>query len=119
MLICDPIQRGSAAIAAPHPAAALFRGLAEPSRLTILDHLRDGARTVTEICDATGLAQSNASNHLACLLGCRLVAREQRGRFAYYRLADERIAVLLALGEEIRRGTAGDDCCPVCGSAPW
>jgi DNA-binding transcriptional ArsR family regulator len=74
---------------------------------------------VTEICDATGLAQPNASNHLACLLGCRLVVREQRGRFAYYRLADDRIAALLELGEDVRRGAVGDDCCPVCGSEPW
>ena len=102
-----------------HPAAALFRGLAEPSRLMILDTLRDGPRTVTEICDATGLAQPNASNHLACLLGCRLVARERRGRFAYYRLADERIAALLELGEDVGLGASGDDCCPVCGSEPW
>ena len=102
-----------------HPAAALFRGLAEPSRLMILQVLGDAEHTVTEICDATGLGQSNVSNHLACLLGCRLVAREQRGRFAHYRLADERISALLELGGDIGRGASSDDCCPVCGSEPW
>jgi DNA-binding transcriptional ArsR family regulator len=98
----------------------LFRGLAEPSRLSILDALRGGERTVGEIGEATGLTQPNTSNHLACLLGCRLVERERRGRFAYYRLADERIDALLQLGEEVASGIPGaGECCPVCGSGPW
>lgn len=50
---------------------------------------------------------------------CRLVIREQRGRFAYYRLADERVEALLALGGELSSGSVGPDCCPVCGSQPW
>jgi DNA-binding transcriptional ArsR family regulator len=100
--------------------ARLFRGFAEPSRLLILEALRDGEKTVSDICQATGLTQPNASNHLACLLGCRLVDREQRGRFAFYRLADGRIDALLSLGEEMTSGTgAGPACCPVCGSESW
>jgi DNA-binding transcriptional ArsR family regulator len=94
--------------------AKLFRGLSDPSRLAILDAVVDEARSVTEVCEITGLAQSNVSNHLACLLGCGLVVREQRGRFAYYRLADRRIATLLDLGDEILREVArGVDICIV------
>jgi DNA-binding transcriptional ArsR family regulator len=97
--------------------AHLFRSFAEPSRLLIVDALRDGERTVSEICEATGLSQPNASNHLACLLGCRLVERESRGRFAYYSLADSRVTALLALAEELLPGRGeGAACCPVCGS---
>ena len=100
------------------PRAILFRGFAEPSRLSIVEALRSGPRTVTEICDETGLSQPNASNHLACLLGCRLVERERCGRFAYYRLRDERIEALLALADEIASGIGvGMECCPICGSA--
>jgi DNA-binding transcriptional ArsR family regulator len=100
--------------------AKLFRGFAEPSRLLIVEALRGGERTVSEICDETGLTQPNASNHLACLLGCRLVDREQRGRYAYYRLADERVEGLMTLAEEIGRGLgASGTCCPVCGSESW
>jgi DNA-binding transcriptional ArsR family regulator len=98
--------------------ARLFRGFAEPSRLLIAHALCHGERTVSEICEETGLTQPNASNHLACLLGCGLVSREPRGRFAYYRLADDRIEALLTLGEEIASGVQeGAECCPVCGSA--
>ena len=99
------------------PRARLFRGFAEPSRLLIVEALRGGEKTVSEICEASGLTQPNASNHLACLLGCRLVDREQRGRYAYYRLADERVGALLTLADEIGRGlSARATCCPVCGS---
>jgi DNA-binding transcriptional ArsR family regulator len=102
------------------PKASLFRGFAEPSRLLILEALRSQRRSVTQLCAMTGLTQSNVSNDLACLLGCGLVHREARGRFAYYTLADERIGVLLSLVEEIATGIEGPPtCCPVCGSDPW
>ena len=93
--------------------AKLFRGFADPSRFAILELLREGARSVSEVVDATGLGQSNVSNHLACLLDCGLVEREQRGRFAFYRLADPRVGQLLALGDEILTDVArGVYVCP-------
>lgn len=88
--------------------AKLFRGLADASRLAILDVLRQGPHTVTQIQDQTGLSQSNTSNHLACLWDCGLVAKDQDGRFVRYRLSDARIATLLQLAEtvlaEVARG---------------
>jgi len=63
--------------------------------------MRDGPRTVGEIVVATGLSQPNTSNHLACLLDCGLVAREQRGRNAWYRFADERVAMLLMVADAV------------------
>ena len=93
--------------------AKLFRGFSDPSRLAIVEALRGGARSVTEIVEATGLTQSNASNHLACLLDCGLAEREQRGRFAYYRLADARVGGLLSLADEILSDVAqGVYVCP-------
>jgi DNA-binding transcriptional ArsR family regulator len=81
--------------------AKLFRGFSDPSRLSILETLRAGALTVTEIIEATGLSQSNASNHLACLWDCGLVVREQQGRYVRYRLSDDRVAALLGLTDEL------------------
>jgi DNA-binding transcriptional ArsR family regulator len=81
--------------------AKLFRGFADPSRLSILEALRAGSLTVTEITETTGLSQSNASNHLACLWDCGLVVREQQGRYVRYRLSDERVAALLGLADEL------------------
>ncbi len=53
--------------------AKLYRGLAEPSRLAILESLRGGEKTDSDLVVATGLSKPNASAHLACLKGCGLV----------------------------------------------
>jgi len=81
--------------------AKLFRGFADPSRLSILEALRGGALAVNEIVQATGLTQSNVSNHLGCLRDCGLVTSEQRGRFSYYQLSDQRVEDLLSLADEL------------------
>ncbi|GAB4428925.1 MAG: hypothetical protein OHK0015_12280 [Chloroflexi bacterium OHK40] len=81
--------------------AKLFRGFADPSRLAILEALREGPRTVSELVAGTGLSQSNASNHLACLRDCGLVAATQRGRFVTYQFSDPRIETLLSLADEV------------------
>lgn len=98
----------------PDMKAKLFRGLADPSRLSILETLRGGPRNVGDIVDRTGLSQSNVSNHLACLLDCGLVLRQQRGRFAFYELSDDRVDDFLsAAGRLISDVAAG---LPACGS---
>jgi ArsR family transcriptional regulator, cadmium/lead-responsive transcriptional repressor len=81
--------------------AKLFRGFSDPSRLMILSYVRDGARTVSEIVTATGLSQSNVSNHLGCLRDCGLVATQQRGRFVHYELSDPRVGQLLELADSL------------------
>lgn len=81
--------------------AKLFRGFSDPSRLTILDMLRGGPHTVSEIVSATGLSQSNVSNHLACLRDCGLVVAAQQGRFVNYTLSDPRVSQLLNLADEL------------------
>jgi DNA-binding transcriptional ArsR family regulator len=81
--------------------ARLFRGLSDPSRLGILEVLRKGPQTVSEIVDATGLSQSNTSNHLSCLSDCGLVSRSQRGRNVFYQLSDARVETLLVLAEQL------------------
>lgn len=81
--------------------AKLFRGLGDPSRLSILDALRNGPLTVSEIIEATGLSQSNVSNHLGCLRDCGLVAAEQEGRYMTYHLSDDRVGELIAVAESL------------------
>lgn len=98
--------------------AKLFRGFSDTSRVAILEAVRDEARNVTQIVEMTGLGQPNVSNHLSCLLDCGLVKRDQRGRFAFYRLADPRIAQLLQLGDDILTEVAsGVYVCPRYGDA--
>ena len=92
--------------------AKLFRGLADPSRLFILEALRAGPLSVGEIVAITGLSQSHASNHLRCLSECGLVTGDPHGRFVYYRLSDSRSEELLLLADELLRDAAsGVDAC--------
>ena len=81
--------------------AKLFRGFGDPSRLGILEVLRNGPLTVTEIVEATELSQPNVSNHLSCLRDCGLVVAEQQGRYVTYHLSDDRVGELLALTESL------------------
>lgn len=81
--------------AAVERRAKLFRGLADPSRLAILDALCATALAVGEIAERTGLTQPNVSNHLRCLSDCGLVTGDRSGRFTHYRLSDARVAAFL------------------------
>ncbi len=81
--------------------ARFFRGFSDPTRLRILETLRNGELTVGAIVEQTGFSQSNVSNHLACLRDCGLVATEQRGKFVEYRLNDSRVGELLTLAEAL------------------
>ena len=81
--------------------AKLFRGFADPSRLSILQALREREHTVGELVKITGFTQPNVSNHLSCLRDCGLVTVRQQGRYAYYSLSDDRVAKLLLLADEL------------------
>jgi len=57
--------------------------------------------TYSEIIEATGLSQSNVSNHLSCLRDCGLVVAEQAGRYVTYHLSDDRVGELIAIAEAL------------------
>jgi len=81
--------------------AKLFRGLADSSRLAILETLRDGPLPVGEIVARSGLSQPSVSMHLKCLAGCGLVRWERRGKFVDYEIADKQVVRLLDQAEEL------------------
>ena len=81
--------------------AKLFRGLADPSRLKVLEALVDGPLPVGDVVTRTGLSQPNASMHLACLAECGLVRWRRRGKFVDYDIADERVLRLLEQAEDL------------------
>ena len=74
-----------------------FRALADPVRLQILNALRRGERTVTELVEETGLGQANVSKHLQLLLALGFVTRRKEGLYAYYGLADQDVFKLCDL----------------------
>ena len=69
--------------------AARFRVLAEPMRIKILDQLRGGDATVSELQEALGASQQNVSKHLGILHGAGMVTRTKDGNHVRYSIADE------------------------------
>lgn len=66
-----------------------FKVLAEPARLQILQALRAGDRSVSDLAQDTGLGQANLSKHLRSLYDGGFVERHREGLFVIYRLADK------------------------------
>jgi DNA-binding transcriptional ArsR family regulator len=71
--------------------AERFKALAEPARLQILNCLRSGEMTVSELVDETGFRQANVSKHLQLLHAMGFVRRRKNGLFMYYALADRAV----------------------------
>jgi DNA-binding transcriptional ArsR family regulator len=67
--------------------AARFKALAEPARLQILNALRGGEMTVSDLVEETGMGQANVSKHLQSLYAAGFVDRRKEGLFVYYLLA--------------------------------
>lgn len=66
-----------------------FHALSDPTRLRIIDRLRDGERCVCELTDALDAGQSRLSFHLKALKDAGLVSDRREGRWAYYTLNPE------------------------------
>lgn len=77
--------------------AAYFQALSEPTRLQILNLLRQHERSVGELAQLCGYTSANISRHLALLTQHGLVARESRGNSAIYSIADKSVYALCDL----------------------
>jgi len=74
--------------------AERFRALSEPTRIKLLDRLREGEASVLELTAAIGTTEQNVSKHLGVLQRAGIVARRKQGNFAYYRIVDEGVLAL-------------------------
>ena len=66
--------------------AVRLTGLAEPTRIRIVDCLSSGPKNVTEIAKALKIEIVNASHHLGVMREAKLVRDEKQGRFVIYSL---------------------------------
>jgi DNA-binding transcriptional ArsR family regulator len=82
---------------------AAFEVLAEPSRRSILDLLREGERSAGEIEDALGLSQPGTSKHLRVLREAGLVSVRKDAQRRIYRLEPDALAEVIAWAEPYRR----------------
>lgn len=81
--------------------ASVCKGLADPKRLLLINALRDGERSVSELCDLTGIPQTNVSQHLAILRDKNLVTFRRDGQFVFYRLTSDKITAAMDLLREV------------------
>ena len=71
--------------------ARVGKAVASPSRLELLDLLRQGPANVEALSRKAGLTVANASQHLQALRPARLVEADKQGLYVIYRLADEQV----------------------------
>ena len=99
---CAPVTDG---VLDPEAAAGLaraFKALSDPSRVRLLSLIAAQGSGEACVCDLTGsvgLSQPTVSHHMKQLVEAGLVTREQRGKWAYYRVDNHMLA---ALGEALR-----------------
>lgn len=73
-----------------------FTAIASETRRNLLDALRGGERTVTDLVQAAGVSQPAVSQHLKVLKDAGLVDERRDGRFRLYRLKAEPLAEVMA-----------------------
>jgi ArsR family transcriptional regulator, cadmium/lead-responsive transcriptional repressor len=93
--------------AEPDLVAKYFRGLGDATRVRTLELLRThGELSVSDLVERLGQSQPKVSNHLACLRWCGFVETRREHPSVYYRIADARVAELLALARALLEDNA-------------
>ncbi|MEK7535076.1 MAG: metalloregulator ArsR/SmtB family transcription factor [Patescibacteria group bacterium] len=82
--------------------AKLYRLLANPKRLEILNAIKDREATVEEMSDLLGVRPANTSQHLTVLRRLEVVTFRRDGRNIYYKIANPRIVEPCRIFKEIR-----------------
>jgi DNA-binding transcriptional ArsR family regulator len=97
-----------APFALPHPLTApdllakYFKVLSDVTRVRTLELLQErGELSVGELVEALGQPQPKVSNHLACLRWCGFVHTRREHPVVYYRVADQRVLEVVALGRAL------------------
>ena len=89
--------------------AALFKALAHPARVQVLECLADGESPVGALADCLGMEISHLSQQLAVLRRAGLVSNRRVGSVVFYRLRDPRTSQLLFVARELLVASLQDD----------
>jgi ArsR family transcriptional regulator, arsenate/arsenite/antimonite-responsive transcriptional repressor len=94
---CSPLLVDPLSTADAETLAAGFKVLSDPVRLRLLSLIANTPGGEVCACDLTGpvgRSQPTVSHHLSILADAGLVEREQRGKWAWYRVVPERVEIL-------------------------
>lgn len=86
---CSPVTGGVVDANTAEALARIFRALGDPTRVRLLSLIAANPDSEACVCDLTepvGLSQPTVSHHLKQLVDAGLITREQRGKWAYYRV---------------------------------
>ena len=101
---CEPVLVETINASEADELAAAFKVRADPTRLRLLSLIANspsGEACACDLVDPVGKSQPTVSHHLSILADAGLLAREQRGKWVFFTLVPERVAVLrdaLAMG---------------------
>jgi ArsR family transcriptional regulator len=84
---------------------AIFSGLADNTRLRILQLLAEEELCACEVMAALDLTQPTASHHLGILERSGLVISRREGKWVFYRIADAKVEILLTKGSQLIEGS--------------
>ncbi len=94
---CATVTGGVLEVTEAERLAQMFKALGDPTRLRLLSLIAaqpDGEACICDLVDPVGLSQPTVSHHMKQLVEAGIVTREQRGRWAFYRLVDGSLATL-------------------------
>lgn len=94
---CAPVLSSPVSTEDAEELAAGFKVLADPIRLRLLSLIAnspEGEVCACDLVEPVGRSQPTVSHHLSILAEAGLLTREQRGKWAWFRVVPERIAVL-------------------------
>jgi ArsR family transcriptional regulator, arsenate/arsenite/antimonite-responsive transcriptional repressor len=92
----------------------LFHALSEPTRLQILEHLKDGEQCVCDLTEAFNTGQSRLSFHLRVLKDAGLINDRPEGRWMYYSLNLEGIKELASFVNALKEARSSRRSCGPC-----
>ncbi len=81
--------------------ASVCKGLGDPKRLMLIDSLRNGERSVSDLTDDLGITQANVSQHLAILRDKGLVTTRKEAQKVFYSLTSHKIVQAMDLMREV------------------
>ena len=92
---CAPVLQSALSESQAEDLAAAFKVLADPARLRLLSMIASTEEACAcEMVEPLGRSQPTVSHHLAVLTDAGLLSRDKRGKWAFYRVVPERLAVL-------------------------
>src|SRR5215211_1513982 len=97
---CSPVVGQVMTVDEAESLATVLKAIAEPTRLRLVSLIAAHADQEACVCDLTapvGLSQPTVSHHLKLLVDAGILTREQRGKWAYYKLVPDTLNTLAGL----------------------